>query len=214
MDRYKLTTQFWRGRQGRTYTAVDVQEGAEVTISFMNEELGDQEIAASAALKVVPNVLQLKDSFTVQSRMGTKKALVYESVKRSYLVSSVMSTLSSTMTEVSVSYILQQLLSTLIEVHAMGIVHCDIRASSLLISTEGELKLTNLRSAVRASTTLRRSTGTPIRRPSYTKTPLASPSSGSLRKTNIMSPLLKHTDPSPWYAPACREGQSVSTTPL
>ena len=101
--RYKLTELVARGRQGRTYAAIDVHEGIEVTISVMNEEFAEQSIAAHALLRNVPGVLRLIDSFTIQMNGGMQKALVFESTGRSYLTSSVTNTLSSTMNEASVA---------------------------------------------------------------------------------------------------------------
>ena len=100
MERYKVTALISKSKYGRMYAAVDTQEGIEVTIMVVSEDSADQSIAAHSVLKNTPEVLLMKDSFAIQTRVGTQKVVVHESIRKS-TVSSVTNTLGSTMMEAS-----------------------------------------------------------------------------------------------------------------
>ena len=143
MGQYTSIRLISRGQHECTYVALDSINSTIVTIRVMNEEAGNREISALTTLCMAPGVLQLENSLKLQTKKGIRYALVHKFAESRFSLS----TLGSTMDEVSVTYVLQQVLLALIDVHAAGIVHCGVRASSLLIGSGGDIKLTNFRSA-------------------------------------------------------------------
>ena len=142
MDHFRISHVHTRRRQGHLYAALEKRNGCPVLLHITNESRAEIEVQALTSLKCTDRVLQMVGNFPLKGdKHGDKQGIVYEYVRRSYLLSNVMKSLSTTFTEACIVYILQQLVLTLVDLHKVGIVHCDVCASNVFINAEGKMKL-------------------------------------------------------------------------
>ncbi|CAD7696019.1 unnamed protein product [Ostreobium quekettii] len=156
LEKYELLQQLGKGSYGIVYKGVDRQtsEIVAVKIISLSGQQGEELVRIQREIEMLqgcghPNVVQYKGSYTYNDSLW----IVMEFCGGGSIADIVRS-LDTPLTEDLIAYVCAETLKGLAYLHALGMVHRDIKCGNILLTESGEVKLADFGVAAQLTSTL------------------------------------------------------------